>query len=992
MARSGRQALFFPKVDEAILTSKHPPPLSRPQTIAPIFDRKNFDRPIRSWSSNIAKTFYPESEAYGPSLAPEKPLSFTDRYLRAFLADNERLRLSVLWYYTRDVLKEAEFLSGLQEKAYLAQESLGWEFAVIGILDLDVYIRLATVGLELGILPRGETICAHTVTQPPGNVFLLPDLMEDWRFQECPYLESGGLKAYAGVPLRIQTESGESVSLGSLCVASSKSEQPISKTQHQTLVQLGDWVISDLVQCTRARRQRERRRMSELITVVQKTANDTGSAEPVLDILRTVYPDAIICLQQSSTTHVELNGSYSVLVADLQDSIWEDVEYIDEFIANSNHLATPSDRPVRILSAECESISGSSLLVLASNDFHLVFDDVDLWFVRTCADVISQVWRQSLLTEALKAKDKFLRAFSHQLRTPVHGILGSVELLGEELKSRILNRNTASTSVVEKNTSTINHSEPFTYLNMIKMAGQDLTSMINNLVSLNKWSDIALAERHYGMHTFNDLEAELESEISKFILCDSRYTTPVFFTHNLSSPCTSFRTDLRLLKDTLLPLLINAIQHTSEGTVSVTTSMDSDYKQVIVDIEDTGCGIHHDYQKRIFEAFEKVDSHSASAGLGLTLALKFASLINGSIDLISSEVGRGSHFRVTFNVLECDCLSTPPQSLPARLSLLPSQFFTMKGDQDNVSLINPFESFLRKNDFIKSDSIEDCLVIFEAASDLEQHRANLSRIPAGQVGICLVADPEQQYDLEQPTSNIIYLNSPFTTSTLLSALESAQNFFITRHSVSPLLQPPSEDTSPTQSIDHQITYTDEKFQSHELNSRPNGSSSNMTVSRTSQPDVSIPVDLKITVRSLSISSRPLTLIVDDNVLNLRVMEKYCKRRGLPYLSATDGSKAVDIFTQHQSRSAAGDESAIELVLMDLQMPVCGGIEAIRQIRPLEQQRKYAKSSIFVMTGQDSVADRNAADEAGADEYFVKPVILTQLDRLIQQYFPAFKSH
>jgi hypothetical protein len=82
----------------------------------------------------------------------------------------------VLWYYTRDILKEDEFLAGLQEKAHLAQESVGWEFAVIGILDVDVYIRLATVGLELGVLPRGETLCAHTVTQPPGVCYTLCSL------------------------------------------------------------------------------------------------------------------------------------------------------------------------------------------------------------------------------------------------------------------------------------------------------------------------------------------------------------------------------------------------------------------------------------------------------------------------------------------------------------------------------------------------------------------------------------------------------------------------------------------------------------------------------------------------------------------------------------------------------------------------------------------------------------------------------------------------
>lgn len=91
-----------------------------------------------------------------------------NKYPRAHLAVNERSRLSMLWYYTRDILDEAELLSGLQEKVRMAKESTEWYFAIIGILDVNYYIRLATIGVPLGILPRGETICAHTVTQPPN--------------------------------------------------------------------------------------------------------------------------------------------------------------------------------------------------------------------------------------------------------------------------------------------------------------------------------------------------------------------------------------------------------------------------------------------------------------------------------------------------------------------------------------------------------------------------------------------------------------------------------------------------------------------------------------------------------------------------------------------------------------------------------------------------------------------------------------------------------
>lgn len=117
------------------------------------------------------------------------------------------------------------------------------------------------------------------------------------------------------------------------------------------------------------------------------------------------------------------------------------------------------------MGAPCESISGSSLLIVATKDFHLVFDDADARFIQACADIISKMWRKSLLAEAMIVKEKFLRAFSHQLRTPIHGILGSVELLAEEPKSRNLIERTLPTPAVKQATaeSGIDSREPVTY-------------------------------------------------------------------------------------------------------------------------------------------------------------------------------------------------------------------------------------------------------------------------------------------------------------------------------------------------------------------------------------------------------------------------------------------------------------------------------------------------------------------------------------------------
>ena len=160
---------FRPKADAAVRSSARTPAQTRPRTVGPVLDPHNVDKPIAPWPLDAQTTFYPpKAEVEAPAAVPDRPVCLSERYLRAYLAENERLRLSMLWYYTRDITKEDDFLSGLREKLQLAQESTGWEFAVIGIQDVNVYIRLATIGLPVAILPRGETICAHTVTQPPG--------------------------------------------------------------------------------------------------------------------------------------------------------------------------------------------------------------------------------------------------------------------------------------------------------------------------------------------------------------------------------------------------------------------------------------------------------------------------------------------------------------------------------------------------------------------------------------------------------------------------------------------------------------------------------------------------------------------------------------------------------------------------------------------------------------------------------------------------------
>ncbi|KAJ5769736.1 histidine kinase HHK3 [Penicillium nucicola] len=996
---------YFPKADAPILASSRPSPI-RPRIVGPILDPSRFDEPIKPASSEVETSLYPPNpEPYAPSTVSNRPSCFSDPYPRPYLAHNERLRLSMLWYYTRDIEQQSDLLAGLQEKACFAQESIGWEFAVIGIQDVNFYIRLSTVGLPLGILPRGETICAHTVTQPPSSVFLLPNLMEDWRFQQSPYLESGGLRAYAGAPLRLQDESGECVSLGSLCVASSTAQETLTKAQQQTLVRLADWVVSDIVHYAKARRQRERRQMIELLSAIQRDVEAPVSEKAVLEILRVAYPDAVITMQSSKAARIELEGQSSITPSCLENGLWEDTEYIDDFIVNSNNQELPCTRAVRAIAAPCNTVSGSSLLIVASKDFRFIFDDVDSWFLHTTAGIISQMWQKRLLADVMTTKEKFLRGFSHQLRTPLHGILGSVELLTEELSLRETG-DASYPGPIASETTQAHPLGPSIHLNTIRTASRDLNAIVNSIITLNRWTDTAMGDRRHFVHTIHELEQGLADEVLKAFSGDTRYNASLIFNHDLPERCDRLRIDLNLLRDSLLPLLLNAIQSTPEGMVVVSVSITPESKSLVVDIKDTGCGIHPDYQQRIFEPYEKAGVHSPGAGLGLTLATKFATLLHGSIELISSSLNHGSHFRATFREVEYLCSNSSAQSLVSRLEHLPSRFHIMAPHADCKSLCNAFANYLLHLGLNDSNIIEDSFAVLQLTPDLAQHRAELSSLSKNRVAICLVPASQKSCVVHMP-DNVVYVNGPFLTSTMSQALQDADKLFSriensqesrsqnleTLHT--PLKSPTEEQiqdrnegVKPRDVKCSTETWTAQLPLQTTVGFKMSSPSSAQNKAEPRLDSLSHPGILSPVLSPSKKSLKPTALLVDDNAVNLRILEMYCTKRGFSYCCAADGLQAVEIFSQHQSSQASFERPAIQLVVMDLQMPICDGIEATRRIRLLEKRHRWKESAIFIVTGQDGPSDRTEAHGAGADEFFVKPVGIKLLDRSVEQYFPA----
>jgi len=117
---------------------------------------------------------------------------------------------------------------------------------------------------------------------------------------------------------------------------------------------------------------------------------------------------------------------------------------------------------------------------------------------------------------------------------------------------------------------------------------------------------------------------------------------------------------------------------------------------------------------------------------------------------------------------------------------------------------------------------------------------------------------------------------------------------------------------------------------------------------------------------------PLILLAEDNEANITTFSSYLKAKGYRLLLATDGQQAIAI--------AKSDRP--DLILMDIQMPVMDGLEAIAQIR---LDPNLANIPIIALTALTMEGDRERCLASGASDYLAKPIKLRILAQMIQTW-------
>jgi signal transduction histidine kinase len=505
-------------------------------------------------------------------------------------------------------------------------------------MDKDVYTRLVTTNVPLAILPRREATCAHTINMPAGSVLSLPDMPNDPRFAQSPHVAQGGLVSYAGTPLRFSLvrDDGtrEDVVFGTLCAASFKHAPALGAVQQRTMARFADIIVYDIVERARNVRVTDRHTMASRLASITSQVNTHNAVEVVLGTLRETYPHAAVALQHRPDDMIELDRLGAVPYTVFEDYLYENVAQIEADILAHNHLpaAMHTVGPTLRAIAIRHSAARHTYLVVQTARLTDIFDDVDTAFVHSCALILCNVAQAAELEQIMAARVSFLRSVSHDLRTPIHALLSSCELLVEDARAA---RATLSVGFAADGTASTEHAA---LLENALASGRALMSAVNNLLNFDALGTIVPTPWPFALSA---LEAALLSQTG-LALAERGRPVQLVCENVLPPDVHMLNGDLDLYKQALGALLDNAVAFTAAGAITLRTALGAD-GALVFDVRDTGPGVAEARREHIFAVFDK--GHAHGVGLGLPVAQRVTRALGGELALV--ETGpNGSWFRM----------------------------------------------------------------------------------------------------------------------------------------------------------------------------------------------------------------------------------------------------------------------------------------------------------------------------------------------------------
>lgn len=228
----------------------------------------------------------------------------------------------------------------------------------------------------------------------------------------------------------------------------------------------------------------------------------------------------------------------------------------------------------------------------------------------------------------------FISSLAHELKNPLNSIIGFSEILQGK---------------------NIPEEEKFTYLKHINGSGQDLLSLLNDLIDLSK-IEAGLLDFHFSaVHINNELEDIVKSFKDKlFKIRGDKVKLEIELGND--DPKFVLYTDVLRFTQVFNNLIDNAIKFTYSGSITIGYSLESK-KRIRFFVRDTGIGLKEDDIESIFHEYElahqKMKVTKSGKGIGLAIAKKLTHLLKGKIGA-SSVLDKGSEFYFSLPLFRSD--------------------------------------------------------------------------------------------------------------------------------------------------------------------------------------------------------------------------------------------------------------------------------------------------------------------------------------------------
>ena len=675
------------------------------------------------------------------------------------------------------------------------------------------------------------------------------------------------------------------------------------------------------------------------------------------------------------------------------------------------------------------------------------------------------------LEQASRYKSDFLANMSHELRTPLNSLLILSKLLGDNPNDNL-------------------SEEQVKYARTIQSSGNDLLSLINDILDLSK-----IEAGH--------IEVRPETVALERLATDMRQMfQPIAgerglqFDIAIAEHCpTTIDTDRQRLEQVLKNLLSNAFKFTEAG--SVRFSIDCiDGERVAFAVTDSGIGIAEEQQRDIFDAFRQADGTISrkygGTGLGLSISRELARLLGGSIALASTP-GEGSSFTLTLPMAYDPALVAPrdervpaPRELPAasapahtpKAARLPRRVEddrdTLAGSNRVLLVVEDDPSFAGIVRDLSHEMGFQCLVAGTAEEALHlarQFKPSAVVLDVGlpdQSGLAVLDRLKRDVETRHIPIHVVsgsdhsqtalslgaigYLVKPVKREELVEVLEALSSKLartvrrvliveddpvqldavsrllasgvvetVGARTAAECLKRLEEETFDCMVLD--LTLPDSSgfalleklsedgahsfppvivYTGHDLSAddeqRLRRYSDSIIIKGARSPERlldEVSLFLHQVVTELSPEQQKMIqkahnrdailegrriLIVEDDVRNVYSLTNILEPRGALVEIARNGREAIDAL----EKSAAEGGNAVDLVLMDVMMPVMDGLTATREIR---KDSRWKKLPIISLTAKAMPDDQQRCIEAGASDYMAKPLDVDKLLSLVRVWMP-----